>query len=150
MLLPSNLAPSSVNFLKVSERSGLESHFWVTVLGVKCGFHCSVWARSSHVSERTHGWGPGFLSPGQAGRQAGMEHPEPHRMSSLVPQHPGWSLTGWLEPRAQEVKREGREHMTVVVGRLTLLSDPWQFENSKSQKRCPHRATFSALKAALI
>lgn len=71
-----------------------------------------------------HTWLGARLPEPWAGRQVGMEHPEPHRMFSLVPQHPGWSLTGWLEPRAQEVKREGREHITVVVGQADASLRP--------------------------
>ena len=102
-----------VNFLKLAERPGLESHFWVTVLGVECSFCCSVWARSSHESGSTRGCGPDFLSPGQTGRRAWS--------TQSLTESPVWcpgTQAGVplrrLEPRAQEVKREGRGHMTLV------------------------------------
>lgn len=112
-------------------------------------FPLQCWAQSSHGSGSTPGCGPDFLSPGRAGRRAGVEHPEPHRMSSLVPQHPSWSPTEVVGTQSPGSEAGGAEAHDWLWGRLPLFSDPWQVENSKSQKQ-PHRATFSALKAALI
>ena len=69
LLLPSDLAPPSVNFLKLAERPGLESHFWVMVLGVECSFRCSVGHKAAMGLE-AH-LAVGQTSEPWAGRQAG-------------------------------------------------------------------------------
>lgn len=98
-------------------KTGRETWIRVTFLGDGAGcrvqFPLQCWAQSSHGSGSTPGCGSDFLSPGgQAGGRAGVEHPEPHRMSSLVPQHPSWSPTEVVGTQSPGSEAEGRRHMT--------------------------------------
>lgn len=113
-------------FLCEFPKSGRETWIRVTFLGDGAGCGARFPLQCLGTKQPwvwKHTWlGAGFLSPGQAGRRAWS--------TQSLTECPVWcpstqaGVTGWLEPRAQEVKREWREHMTVVVGQADASLRP--------------------------